>query len=95
MELTMDQFDRLDATLLGLRDECGEMRIEIALQRLQITQINDHLAKINGRIGRGEDRLTAIEYAAIEARGAWKAIAAAASAIGGIVAWIVSHFVNK
>jgi hypothetical protein len=96
MEMTMDQFERVESLLTNIRDEQAESRIETALQRQELGQIRQHLALLNGRTGKSEERLQAIEYAAIEARGAKKAIIAgvsgAASVLGGLVSWAVSKF---
>ena len=90
MEMALEQFERLEALLSGIRDEQAEYRTEAALQRQELGQIKEHLAKLNGRTARSEDRLTAIEYAQIEARGAWKGAVAVASAVGGAISWAAS-----
>jgi chromosome segregation ATPase len=90
LEFTLPQFERLEAILTSLRDEQSETRTEAALQRQELGQIREHLAKLNGRTARSEDRLTAIEYAQIEARGAWKGAVAVASAVGGVISWGLS-----
>jgi len=89
MELTLDQFERLSEKLDGILAEQGESRTESALIRQEMTQIREHLARLNGRVGKSEERLTAIEMTAIEARGAWKAAVAVASIVGGLASWIL------
>ena len=94
MELTLDQFERLSEKLDGILAEQGESRTESALIRQEMTQIREHLARLNGRVGKSEERLTAIEMAAIEARGAWKAAVAVASLIGGLASWVIQAVVS-
>lgn len=89
MELSLDQFERLSEKLDGILAEQGESRTEAALMRQEVQQIREHLARLNGRTQKSEDRLTAVEMSLIEARGAWKAAIAVASAIGGVASWIM------
>jgi len=93
MELTLDQFERIQGLLVDLRDDAGVTRTEIALLRQEVTYMKEHLARMNGRVGKSEDRLNAIETAAIEVRGAWRAAVALASvlaaAIGAAASWII------
>lgn len=91
MEMTVDQFTKLEGILSNLRDETAESRTETALIRQDVSQVKDHLAALNGRTGRLEERITKLEYAAIEARGAWKVIVAIASACGAAVTWAIEH----
>ena len=89
MELTLDQFERLSEKLDGILAEQGESRTEAALIRQEVQQIREHLGRLNGRTQKSEDRLSALEMSLIEARGAWKAAIAVASAIGGLASWLV------
>lgn len=95
MELTMDQFGRIDAKLGTLIAEAGEMRTEQALACQRLGQIESHLARLNGRVGKNADRIAGLEQKEAERRGAWKLILVAASVPSGIIAaiaaWIASH----
>lgn len=89
MEMALDQFERLQSLLMDLREEAGEMRTELALLRQEATHTKEHLQRLNGRVGKSEDRLSVIETATIEARGAWKAAVAIASLVGGAASWLL------
>ena len=91
MILTMDQYERIDSKLTDILSEQGEARTEAALQRQELGQIRDHLARLNGRTETSEKAITSLREAAIEARGAWKGIVAAASAIGAAVVWLLDR----
>ena len=82
--MALDQFERLQSLVEGIRDEAGETRVEMALLRQEMVYVREHLQKLNGRVGRTEERMGLLETAAIEARGAWKAAVAIASLIGSI-----------
>jgi predicted nucleic acid-binding Zn-ribbon protein len=90
MEMTLDQFERLQSLVTTIRDEAGETRIEMALLRQEMVYVREHLAKLNGRVGKAEDRMGSLETAAIEARGAWKAAVAMASLIGGLISSLIA-----
>ena len=82
--MALDQFERLQSLVEGIRDEAGETRVEMALLRQEMVYVREHLQKLNGRVCRTEERMGLLETAAIEARGAWKAAVAIASLIGSI-----------
>ena len=86
MEMTMAQYERLEAKLDNVLSETGEMRTEQARACLRLDQIEAHLAKLNGRTGRSEDRLNAIEMTEAERRGAWKLMMIAASLPASVIA---------
>jgi hypothetical protein len=53
------------------------------------------LARVNGRLGKSEDRLSSLENDRAEARGAWKFIALISSIPAALVAsiftWLANH----
>jgi septation ring formation regulator EzrA len=90
LEMDLDQFERLDEKLQGVKEDVSAMRLASALLSSELNQIKCQLEKINGRVGRTEERIQGIEYTAIEAKGAWKAAVAAASLVGGAVSFLIS-----
>ena len=99
MEMTLDQFNKLDDKLDTVITEACELRTEQALSRQELGQIREHLSKLNGRTGKNEDRLSLLETLLAEGRGAWKlAILVAsipASIIGAVALWIAQHSGGK
>jgi hypothetical protein len=72
-------------------------RIEItsAVSAEKLTKVEEHLARLNGRVAKSEERISTIENMAAEARGAWKFVvlvsAIPASIIGAVAVWIAQH----
>lgn len=95
MEMTMFQYERLEAKLDNVLAETGEMRTEQARACLRLDQIEHHLGKLNGRTGRSEHRLNAMEMTEAERRGAWKLMVIIASLPASVIAagaaWWVAH----
>ena len=95
MEMTMDQFDGLDRKIDSVLAKTAEMHTDIALVRQETTTIKDHLARLNGRVGKSEERLNSLDTLTAEARGAWKLVvlicAIPASVIAAIAVWISQH----
>lgn len=87
----MDQFERLTEKLDDIGTDTANLRTESALLREKLNHVNDHLARINGRIGINEVKVTVLNEIVTELRGAWKLLAAIASAIGAGAAWLVQH----
>ena len=92
LELTVDQFERLTEKLDDIGTDTANLRTESALLREKLNHVNDHLARINGRIGINEVKVTALNEIVNELRGAWKLLAAIASAIGAGAGWIAQHW---
>jgi Zn-dependent oligopeptidase len=64
---SMDEhFREVHALLRELRDESGEMRTSSAITAEKMTQVVEHLKKLNGRTGRTEDRVAQLEMARSE-----------------------------
>jgi len=89
MEMALDQFQKLQSLVMDVRAEAGEMRTELALVRQEMTWVREHLQRLNGRVEKSEQRLGALEMAAIEARGAWKVLVAVASLVSAAASTIV------
>lgn len=76
-------------------------RIEtsVAVTAEKLTRIEEHLRTLNGRVGRTEDRLSALDQLVAEARGAWKFIALLSAIpsglIGAAAVWISQHSGGK
>jgi hypothetical protein len=95
MEMALDQFNRLQSLVMDVRSEAGEMRTEMALLRQEMVYVREHLQRLNGRVGKTEDNLGALERAALEARGAWKAGLAIASTVGSLASWLIQQLLHK
>lgn len=76
-------------------------RIEMAqaVAAEQLTAIKNHLATLNGRVGKTEERLSALDNLIAEARGAWKFIALLSAIpsgiVGAIAVWLSQHAGGK
>lgn len=92
---TLEQLERIANTLDDMREDVSGLTTSQAVQTSDIKHIVEHLARLNGRVGKSEDRLSSLENDRAEARGAWKFIALIASipaaVIGSAFAWIAQH----
>jgi hypothetical protein len=94
-ENEVEQLERIAGTLDNMREDVSALTTSQAVQTSDIKHILDHLARVNGRLGKSEDRLSSLENDRAEARGAWKFVALIASIpaaiVGSIFAWIANH----
>lgn len=101
--LTMDQIERLEGVIERFRDEFASFSRDTVVHQEQmrngrasvleeIRRLNDRFSAMEERILNQDDRLRGLENARIEAKGAWKVIALAASAVTSLLAWAISHF---
>jgi hypothetical protein len=92
---TLEQLERIAGTLDNMREDVSGLTTSQAVQTSDIKHILDHLARVNGRLGKSEDRLSSLENDRAEARGAWKFIALIASIpaalVASIVTWLANH----
>jgi hypothetical protein len=92
---TLEQLERIAGTLDNMREDVSALTTSQAVQTSDIKHILDHLARVNGRLGKSEDRLSSLENDRAEARGAWKFVALIASIpaaiVGSIFAWVANH----
>ena len=92
---TLEQLERIAVTLDDVRGDVSGLTTSQAVQTEQLRAIVEHLARLNGRVGKSEDRLSSLENDRAEARGAWKFVALIASIpaaiVGSIFAWIANH----
>jgi succinyl-CoA synthetase alpha subunit len=95
VEMGLDQFNQLDAKLSAIAEKTGRIELSTALQAQEAKRVGEQLATLNGRVGESEKRLSALEMAAIEVRGAWKVIIGLASAIGAIASWAIQQLLHK
>ncbi|CAB4166778.1 hypothetical protein UFOVP836_57 [uncultured Caudovirales phage] len=92
---TLEQLERIANTLDDMREDVSGLTTSQAVQTSDIKHIVEHLARLNGRVGKSEDRLSSLENDRAEARGAWKFIALIssipASIIGAGAMWWANH----
>jgi hypothetical protein len=91
----LEALHRIGEVLVHLRDDVAESRTSQAVTMEKLTTIAAHLVTLNGRTAKSEDRISVLETALAEARGAWKLAALAgsipASAIGAAAMWWANH----
>jgi len=94
-EQTLEQLERIADTLSDMRGDVSALTTSQAVQTSDIKHILEHLARVNGRLGKSEDRLSSLENDRAEQRGAWKFIALIASIPAALVAsiftWLANH----
>ena len=94
-ENELEQLERIADTLEDVRSDVSGLTTSQAVQTEQLKSIAEHLARLNGRVGKSEDRLSSLENDRAEQRGAWKFIALISSIpaalVGSIFAWIANH----
>ena len=94
-EQTLEQLNRIANTLEDVRRDVSGLTTSQAVQTEQLRAIAEHLARLNGRVGKSEDRLSSLENDRAEARGAWKFVALIssipASIIGAGAMWWAQH----
>ena len=94
-ENELEQLDRIANTLEDVRGNVSGLTTSQAVQTEQLRAIAEHLSRLNGRVGKSEDRLSSLENDRAEQRGAWKFIALIssipASIIGAGAMWWASH----
>ena len=60
--------------------------------------VEKHLDRLSGEMSEGfksvHERLDRLEKREAERKGAWTTIVAVASAVGGVVTWLISHFIK-
>lgn len=92
---TLEQLERIASTLEGVRGDVSGLTTSQAVQTEQLRNIVEHLARLNGRVGKSEDRLSSLENDRAEQRGAWKFImlisSIPASIIGAGAMWWAQH----
>ncbi len=80
---------------MGPLEAIHRIDVACAVHTEQNKQIVDHLRIMNGRIGKSEERIAALETIVAEGRGAWKMILLATSIPAGILGtvalWIANH----
>jgi len=91
----LEQLERIAETLDDVRGDVSGLTTSQAVQTEQLRAIVEHLARLNGRVGKSEDRLGSLENDRAEARGAWKFIALISSIPAAVVAsiftWLANH----
>jgi hypothetical protein len=94
-ENELEQLERIAGTLDDVRGDVSGLTTSQAVQTEQLRQIVEHLARLNGRVGKSEDRLGSLENDRAEQRGAWKFLALIssipASVIGAGAMWWAQH----
>ena len=94
-EHELEQLERIADTLSDMRGDVSALTTSQAVQTSDIKHILENLARLNGRVGKSEDRLSSLENDRAEQRGAWKFIALIssipASIIGAGAMWWASH----
>lgn len=92
---TLEQLERIASTLDDVRGDVSGLTTSQAVQTEQLRNIVEHLARLNGRVGKSEDRLSSLENDRAEQRGAWKFImlisSIPASIIGAGAMWLTNH----
>lgn len=95
LEMPVEQFAWLSDKLEKISEDTADLRVEAAATREKLGNINEHLTRINGRVGKTEMEQESIKEIVAGVNGAWKLLAAAfavASAIGGGIAWASGHW---
>ena len=94
-ERELETLQRIADTLDDVRGDVAGLTTSQAVQTEQLRNIVDHLARLNGRVTKSEDRLASLENDRAEQRGAWKFIALIssipASVIGAGAMWWAQH----
>ena len=94
-EQPLEQLNRIANTLEDVRGDVSGLTTSQAVQTEQLRAIAEHLARLNGRVGKSEDRLGSLENDRAEQRGVWKFIALIssipASIIGAGAMWWANH----
>ena len=94
-EHELEQLERIADTLSDMRGDVSALTTSQAVQTSDIKHILEHLARLNGRVGKSEDRLSSLENDRAEARGAWKFVALIsaipASVISAGAMWWANH----
>ena len=92
---TLEQLERIANTLDDVKGDVSGLTTSQAVQTEQLKNIVEHLARLNGRVGKSEDRLSSLENDRAEQRGAWKFVALIssipASIIGAGAMWWANH----
>lgn len=91
----LEQLERIAGILDDVRGDVSGLTTSQAVQTEQLRAIVEHLARLNGRVGKSEDRLSSLENDRAEQRGAWKFVALIssipASIIGAGAMWWAQH----
>ena len=94
-EQTLEQLNRIANTLEDVRGDVSGLTTSQAVQTEQLRAIAEHLARLNGRVGKSEDRLSSLENDRAEARGAWKFVALISAIPASIISagamWWANH----
>lgn len=91
----LEQLERIASTLDDVRGDVSGLTTSQAVQTEQLRHIAEHLARLNGRVGKSEDRLGSLENDRAEQRGAWKFIAIISAIPASIISagamWWAQH----
>lgn len=87
----MDRADKMDK----IEQLLADLRVEVAESRVNLEHILEHLSKINGRIGKSEDKIVALETEAGKAKTIWTTISAISSLLTGAATWAYHEFSKK
>lgn len=91
----LEQLERIADTLSDMRGDVSALTTSQAVQTSDIKHILEHLARVNGRLGKSEDRLSSLENDRAEARGAWKFVALISAIPASIISagamWWAQH----
>ena len=94
-EKALEQLERIADKLDDVKEDVSGLTASQAVQTEVLRQITEHLARLNGRVGKSEDRLSSLENDRAEQRGAWKFVALIssipASVIGAGAMWWANH----
>lgn len=103
--LTMDEMKEFRSDIRDIRAEQGEFRTgqEVLMVKMDhlvndvkqgFTATNDHLRTLNGRTGKSEERITALEGERNSVVLGWKTLAAVIGSAGTLFAglsWLIKH----
>ena len=87
----MDRADKMDK----IEQLLADLRVEVAESRVNLEHILEHLTKINGRIGKSEEKIVALETEVGKAKTIWTTISAISSFLTGAVTWAYHEFSKK
>lgn len=72
----------------------SDLRVEAAESRVHLAHISEHLAKLNGRTQKSEEKISLLDTEIQSAKKAWTAVVAIASGVGATLSWLY-NFLSK
>jgi hypothetical protein len=84
----MEKMDKIEQLL-------SDLRVEVAESRVNLEHILEHLAKINGRTGKNEEKVVALEAEVGKVKTVWATISFISSLLSSAATWVYHEFSKK